>query len=76
MRSRAHPLGSSTLRRTVHGRDPFSTWIGGLEKEKTCSYSTRTRRVIYDVARIPRASRPLLIPINRPLNIEERHTAT
>jgi hypothetical protein len=29
-----------------------------------------------DFSGIPRASRPLLISINRPLNIEERHTAT
>jgi len=29
-----------------------------------------------DFYEIPRASRPLLISINRPLNIEERHTAT
>jgi len=29
-----------------------------------------------DFSRIPRASRPLLISINWPLNIKERHTAT
>jgi hypothetical protein len=44
--------------------------------EKSCSYSTRTWRLIYNFSRIPRVSRPPLIPINRLLNIEERHIAT
>jgi hypothetical protein len=37
---------------------------------------TWTRRLTYDLPRFFRASRILLIPINTPLNIEERYTAT
>jgi hypothetical protein len=42
-----------------------------LEKEKTCNYSIWTRRPIYNCSKISRAS---LIPINRPLTVEEKYT--
>jgi hypothetical protein len=41
------------------------------EKKKICNYSIWTRRPIYNCSRISRAS---LIPINRPLAFEEKHT--
>jgi hypothetical protein len=56
--------------------EPLVPTIGNSEKENSCSYSTQTRRLIYNFSRIPKASRPPLIPINRPINIEERDTAT
>jgi hypothetical protein len=37
--------------------------------------STWTRKLTSDFARISRASRILLISINRPLNIEEKNTS-
>jgi len=42
---------------------------------KRCHSPTWTRRIISVFSRIPRASRVLLIPINKPLNIEEKHTS-
>jgi hypothetical protein len=45
-----------------------------LENEKTCNYSIWTRRPIYNCFRISRASRASLIPINRHLAFEEKHT--
>jgi hypothetical protein len=51
----------------------FSTWIEISKKEKSCSYSTRTKRLIYDFSRIFRASRVPLIPTNSHLIIEENH---
>jgi hypothetical protein len=44
--------------------------------KKTCNYSIWTRRPIYNCSRISRASRASLIPINRPLAFEEKHTQT
>jgi hypothetical protein len=44
------------------------------EKKKTCNYSILTRRPIYNCSRISTASRASLIPINRPLAFEEKHT--
>jgi hypothetical protein len=38
--------------------------------------STRTRKLTYDFPKISRTSRVLLIPINKPLNIEEREIDT
>jgi hypothetical protein len=46
-----------------------------LENEKTCNYSIWTRRPIYNCFIISRASRASLIPINRPLAFEEKHTS-
>jgi hypothetical protein len=53
---------------------PFSTWIGISDNEKNCSYSTRTKRPIYNFSRIPMASRVALILINMPLTIEKKNT--
>lgn len=51
-------------------RNHFPTWI-----EVSISYLDKETQEM-NFFGIPRASRPLLISINRPLNIEERHTAT
>jgi hypothetical protein len=69
LRSSALPLGLSAHERTVHGRSPFHLGFG-------FESPTRTKRLTYIFLRVSRASRVLLIPINRPLNIEERHTPT
>jgi hypothetical protein len=45
-----------------------------LEKEKTCNYSIWTRRPICNSYRISKASKASLIPINRHLAFEEKHT--
>jgi hypothetical protein len=45
------------------------------KKEKTYNYSIWTRRPIYNCSRISIASRASLIPINRPLTFEEKHTS-
>jgi len=44
------------------------------EKKNTCNYSIWTRSPICNCSRISRASRASLIPINKPLAFEEKHT--
>jgi hypothetical protein len=54
----------------------FHLGLGIQKRKKGCPSPTRTKGLIYDFSRIRMAFRPPLIPINRHLNIEERHTAT
>jgi hypothetical protein len=44
------------------------------KKKNTCNYSIWTRSPICNCSRISRVSRASLIPINRPLAFEEKHT--
>lgn len=43
---------------------------------KELSSPTWTKKLIFDFSEISRAYRVLIIPINRSLNIEEKHTTT
>jgi len=54
--------------------NPFPTWMEISEKKNTCNYSIWTRSPICNCSRISRASRASLIPINRHLAFEEKHT--
>jgi hypothetical protein len=68
----ALPLGSSACGRTIHDNSPFPPCIGKFRKGKRCPSPTWTS---FDFSRIPKASRVLLIPINMPLTIKEKHTS-
>jgi hypothetical protein len=76
MSSITQQAGLKCTRTDRCSNSPFSPWIGNSEKEKCCPSPTRIKGLIYDLSGIPRASGPPLIPINRPLSIEERQTAT